>query len=103
VQEHLYVELKTFWEPLEFELPQLQAGRNWARMVDTPNPSPEDFADRRQDLDGCISQEQIRQTVYEVAARYQDAKISTFIPIFIRRATKERLGLLRNRKSSSAS
>lgn len=55
-----------------------------------------------QDLGGRISHEHIRQTVYEVAARYQDAKISTFIPIFIRRVTKERLGLLRNRKSSSA-
>jgi predicted PurR-regulated permease PerM len=41
VQEHLYVELKTFWEPLEFELPQLQAGRNWVRMVDTPKHYPQ--------------------------------------------------------------
>jgi predicted PurR-regulated permease PerM len=41
VQEHLYVALKTFWEPLEFELPQLQAGRNWARMVDTPKHYPQ--------------------------------------------------------------
>jgi len=45
-----------------------------------------------QDLDGRIGHEQIRQSAYEVAARYQDAKISTFIPIFIRRNTKERLG-----------
>jgi len=45
-----------------------------------------------QDLDGLISHEQIRRAAYEVAARYQDAKISTFIPIFIRRNTKERLG-----------
>jgi len=45
-----------------------------------------------QDLDGRISHEQIRQSAYEVAARYHDAKISTFIPIFIRRNTKERLG-----------
>ena len=45
-----------------------------------------------QDLDGRASHEQIRQTAYEVAARYQDAKITTFIPIFIRRNTKESLG-----------
>ena len=45
-----------------------------------------------QDLDGRISHEQIRQTADEVAARYHDAKISTFIPIFIRRRIKERFG-----------
>ena len=43
VQEHLYVLLNAYWEPLEFELPQLQENRSWARMIDTANPSPEDF------------------------------------------------------------
>lgn len=45
-----------------------------------------------QDLDGRVSHGQIRQTAYEVAARYQNAKITTFIPIFIGRNTKEILG-----------
>jgi glycogen operon protein len=45
VQEHLYVLLNAYWEPLEFELPQLQKNRCWARMIDTAKPSPEDFAE----------------------------------------------------------
>jgi len=45
VQEHLYVLLNAYWEPLEFELPHLQENRSWARMIDTAKPSPEDFAE----------------------------------------------------------
>ena len=44
-----------------------------------------------QDLDGRVSHEQIMQTANEVAARYADARVMTFIPIFIRRQTLERL------------
>jgi len=45
-----------------------------------------------QDLDGSISHEQIRQVAVEVASSFHDANIETFIPIFIRRNIKERLG-----------
>lgn len=45
VQDHLYVLLNAYWEPLEFELPQLQKNRCWARMIDTAKPSSEDFAE----------------------------------------------------------
>lgn len=45
----------------------------------------------RLDLDKEITYEQIRQVALEVAAEFQDAKITTFLPIFIRRQTRERL------------
>ena len=45
IKDHLYVLLNAYWEPLEFELPQLQTGRSWARMVDTAKSPPDDFAD----------------------------------------------------------
>ena len=45
-----------------------------------------------QDLDGCISHEEIQRIAYEVAASFHDAIIETFIPIFIRRNIKERFG-----------
>jgi len=35
VQEHLFIVLNAYWEPLEFELPRLQEGRRWARLIDT--------------------------------------------------------------------
>jgi isoamylase len=44
-QEHLYVALNAYWEPLEFELPPLQEGRRWARLIDTAKPYPEDFSE----------------------------------------------------------
>jgi glycogen operon protein len=43
--EHLYMILNAYWEPLDFELPNLPAGRCWARLVDTDQPSPADFSD----------------------------------------------------------
>lgn len=43
------------------------------------------------DLGRQFTQEQIRQIVVEVAAEFQDAAVTSFIPIFIRRRTRERL------------
>jgi len=42
-----------------------------------------------QDLAGLVSRDRIRQVACEVAATYQDATITSFVPIFIRRRTKE--------------
>ena len=42
-QNHRYVILNAYWEPLEFELPQLSEGRRWARLVDTGLAPPQDF------------------------------------------------------------
>ena len=43
VQEHLYVIFNADWKPLTFELPTLEPGNGWHRIVDTSLPSPEDF------------------------------------------------------------
>ena len=43
------------------------------------------------DLEGLITHEQIRQVAMEVAAQYQDAAVTTFLPIFVHRRTRERL------------
>ena len=43
--EHLHVLLNAYWKPLNFELPPLQSGNYWHRIVDTALPAPNDFAD----------------------------------------------------------
>lgn len=59
-QEHVYVVLNAYWEPLEFELPALQEGRRWARLIDTARPSPEDFSEPAEvlpdDMHSCLAQ-----------------------------------------------
>ena len=35
IEEHLYVLLNAYWEPLEFELPENPEGRRWAWPIDT--------------------------------------------------------------------
>jgi glycogen operon protein len=35
----------SYWEPLDFELPQTPAGQPWKRWIDTSRPSPEDVTD----------------------------------------------------------
>jgi hypothetical protein len=58
---------------------------------------PTDFVDDElieaiwQELDGRVPHDQIRQTVYQVATRYVDARVMNFITIFIRRMTLEQL------------
>jgi len=61
--------------------------------VDLPSLIPCDLVDEDlidaiyNDLDGRVNQEQIWQTAIEVAERYHDASVATYIPIFIRRQT----------------
>ena len=43
--EHLFVIFNAYWEPLDFQLPDLPAETRWARLVDTAQPSPADFAE----------------------------------------------------------
>ena len=52
IDEHLHVLLNAYWEPLEFELPDLPEGQRWAHLVDTGRPSPEDFVDPPELLSG---------------------------------------------------
>ena len=43
--EHLHVMLNAYWEPLNFELPPLEPGNYWHRIVDTALPAPNDFSE----------------------------------------------------------
>jgi glycogen operon protein len=42
---HLFIMLNAYWEPLAFQVPELPTGRRRARLVDTAQPSPADFAE----------------------------------------------------------
>lgn len=67
-------------------------------MIDEANPV--DFIDEAiveaiwSDLDGRIDREQVLETALAVARDFTDASVTTFIPLFIRRRTYERLKLL---------
>lgn len=41
--EHLYIMLNAYWEPLTFELPPLPEDARWVRVVDTTLAAPHDF------------------------------------------------------------
>ncbi len=43
--EHIYVMVNAYWEALDFELPYPRQNKRWHRVIDTAQPSPEDFAD----------------------------------------------------------
>jgi hypothetical protein len=43
------------------------------------------------DLDGQVSREQISRVVAEIAARFQTATVTAFVPIFIHRQALEEL------------
>jgi len=43
------------------------------------------------DLSGQVPRKQIRQAALEIASEFQNATVTTFVPIFIRRLTRERL------------
>ncbi|NET31577.1 MAG: glycogen debranching protein GlgX, partial [Cyanothece sp. SIO1E1] len=44
-EEHLYVVFNAYWRSLSFELPPLEQGDRWHRIVDTALSAPEDFCD----------------------------------------------------------
>lgn len=46
------------------------------------------------DLDGRIDRDQIREVATKVAREFVDATVTSFIPLFIRRRTYERLKLI---------
>ena len=43
------------------------------------------------DLDGQVSRQEIVRAVTQIAARFQDATVTTFVPIFVRRLALEQL------------
>lgn len=46
------------------------------------------------DLDGRIDRDQIREVATKVAREFVDATVTSFVPLFIRRRTYERLKLI---------
>ena len=44
-----------------------------------------------QDLDGQVSRQQIARAVTQIAARFEKATVTAFVPIFIRRQALEHL------------
>ncbi len=44
-----------------------------------------------QELDEQVTREQIRLTATQVAAQFEDATVTTFIPVFVYRETYEKL------------
>ena len=45
VEEQLYVVFNAYWKPLQFQLPPLELGSHWHRIIDTSLNSPEDFTE----------------------------------------------------------
>ncbi|MGK7948781.1 MAG: glycogen debranching protein GlgX [Xenococcaceae cyanobacterium] len=60
--ERLHIILNAYWKPLNFELPPLEPGKYWHRIVDTALPAPNDFSD----LETAVK---INQESYLVTAR----------------------------------
>jgi len=42
-EQDVYLVVNAYWEPLDFELPPLSAGRQWHRWIDTSRATPEDI------------------------------------------------------------
>lgn len=51
-------------------------------------------------LDKQVTREHIRHVALEVAAEFRGARITTFVPIFIRRLTLDRLSNSRSNKNN---
>jgi hypothetical protein len=47
-----------------------------------------------QDLGGRVTRERIHQIAAEVEAEFRTATVTSFVPIFVRRRTRERLRML---------
>jgi len=53
-----------------------------------------------QDLGGQVSRERIRQIAAEAAAEFRTATVTAFVPIFVRRRTREKLEMLIDEKGN---
>jgi glycogen operon protein len=60
--EHLYMILNSYWEPLTFKLPTLPSGQRFYCLVDTGQPSPQDYFEVEQ-APPCV------ESTYLAAAR----------------------------------
>lgn len=48
-EEDIHVMMNMYWEPLEFEIPEIKT-RNWYRAVDTILPAPQDIAEKGEEV-----------------------------------------------------
>ena len=72
-------------------------------QVDAIDYLDDPFIDRIwQDLSGQVTYELIRQVVAEETTRFWNAKVPTFIPIFVRQNTREKLVTLVNERGGSS-
>lgn len=62
VEEHLYVVFNAYWKPLKFQLPLLELGSQWHRIIDTSMAAPNDFVELNE-------AERIYENNYKVAPR----------------------------------
>ena len=69
--EHLHVIFNAYWETLDFSLPVLPDGLLWRRLVDTAQPSPQDFPDLPQPLADPVCPVAARSTVILIADQPQ--------------------------------
>ena len=71
------------------ELHPTIAETNHIGVINDLNGSPIDQI--WHDLDGHVTREQIRQVVTEIADEFRSAKVTAFVPIFIRRQARAKL------------
>jgi glycogen operon protein len=70
VHEHLHVMLNAYHEPLTFELPPLEPGEQWYRIIDTNRPAPEDICGIPvEELDGHPQAMTLTKSQYGVGDR----------------------------------
>jgi hypothetical protein len=50
------------------------------------------------DLDGQVPRERIHQIAAEAAAEFRTATVTAFVPVFVRRRTREKLEVLINER-----
>jgi glycogen operon protein len=69
--DHLHIVLNAHWQPVTCELPPLPFDEHWCRIVDTAQPSPDDFCDpgAMSPIHGIRYQVEARSSVILLAAR----------------------------------
>ena len=59
--------------------------------LSTPDPLEDVIDQTWHDLGECIPRARVCEVTHEVAAAFQNASITTFVPLFVRRKTRQRL------------
>jgi isoamylase len=69
--EYFHVMLNAYWKPLKFQLPRLNGTAEWLRIVDTSQPSPDDFCDedKARSVEGNLYPVDARSSVIVMALK----------------------------------